>query len=235
MVLILDSPAAMGPTCRYTDADVFLTLEFLADGRSTGRGILMKHLEIGEGSVRSLLDVMRDLDLVRISRRGVAITPGGEALLDGLGMRSVDVEVGKYAVGRNRYGIVVEDVSEKVFNGIDQRNAGYRAGGDGCTTWVMRDGDLMMLPNWNVDENDPALARLLRGGAAMADGDVLIVGGGETRRKAMLAASAAALDLVRRRILGDLSRFRPSVTILITRKSGIPSSEAMARQPWPLS
>ena len=234
MVLILDAPV-MGPGCRYTDSDVFLILEFLSDGRCAGRGVLMRHLDIGEGSVRGLLNLMRDLGLVKIERCGVSITGGGMSLLNELGMRSVGIDAGKYAVGRNQYGVVVGNVSEKVFNGIDQRNAGYRAGGDGCTTLVMRDGSLIMLPNWNIDENDPDAAFRIRDGTRMTDGDTLIFGGGETRRKAMLAACSAALDLVRRRILGTMATPSSSLTSLITENSGIPSSEAMARHPWPRS
>lgn len=234
MVLILDAPV-MGPGCRYTDSDVFLVLEFLSDGRCAGRGVLMKHLDIGEGSVRGLLNLLRNLDLVDVERCGVRITGGGMSLLNGLGMRSVGIDAGKYAVGRSQYGIVVGNVSEKVFNGIDQRNAGYRAGGDGCTTLVMRNGSLIMLPNWNIDENDPDAAFQIRDGARMADGDTLIFGGGETRRKAMLAACSAALDLVRRRILGTTEMPSSSLTSPITENSGIPSSEAMARHPMPRS
>lgn len=71
-----------------------------------------------------------------------------------------------------------------------------RSGGSGCTTWVMRGGRLLMAPEWDVDANDPRSAAAIRGSVSMAEGDVLVIGGGPTRRAARAAAVGAALSLV---------------------------------------
>lgn len=41
-------------------------------------------------------------------------------------MRAVEISVPAFVLGRFHQGVVVREASEKVFNGIDQRNAGIR-------------------------------------------------------------------------------------------------------------
>ncbi|WP_400242416.1 DUF4443 domain-containing protein [Methanomethylophilus alvi] len=116
--------------------------------------------------------------------------------LESLGMRTFEMDAGRYVIGEHSQGILVSGASEKVFNGIDQRDAGIRAGGDGCTTWVVTSGGIIMLPDWNMDDKDPGFAAALRISARPIDGDVLIIGGGNSRRLAMIASATAALELL---------------------------------------
>lgn len=195
MVLILSDPKG-GPACRFSDSDVLFILDFLSDGKEVGRSKIAKHMEIGEGSVRSILDTLSDHDLIRTRQTGVSISRRGRELLDTLGIRSVDVRIPTYVLGKHQHAVVVRDASERVFNGIEQRNIGIRAGGDGCTTWVMERGRIIMLPNWDMDDHEPRLSAMIRGRTGMRDGDVLIIGGGDSRHLAMMAAGDAALQLV---------------------------------------
>lgn len=195
MVLILKVDDR-GPSCRFTDADVLFLLDFLSDGKAVGRGRLSTHLDIGEGSIRTLLEILESFELICIRQNGVSITDGGMELLKTLGIKVVSVDVPAYVLGKHQQGVIVENASEKVFNGIEQRNAGIRAGGDGCTTWIMEDDRIIMLPNWDVDDNDPQVAVAIRNATNMRNGDVLIIGGGSTERIAKRAAGLAALELV---------------------------------------
>ena len=60
----------------------------------------------------------------------------------------------------------------------------------------MEDDRIIMLPNWDVDDNDPQVAVAIRNATNMRNGDVLIIGGGSTERIAKRAAGLAALELV---------------------------------------
>lgn len=195
MVLILDCKKN-GSGCLFSDSDVFYLLDYLSDGKRVGRSRISDHLGIGEGSTRSLLNILSEYEIVSVRQTGVALDKNGRELLSSLGMRAVDITIPAFVLGKYQQGVVVRDASEKVFNGIDQRNAGIRAGGDGCTTWVMNGNRLVMLPNWDMDEHEPRLSSYIRGTTGMVDGDVLIVGGGYSRYVARSAAGDAALQLV---------------------------------------
>lgn len=181
---------------RFSDSDVFFLLDRLRNGEYIGRIRIADYIGIGEGSIRSLLTLLEEKGMISISKAGVSITDTGIQLLEGLGMRSVDIFVPGYVLGAFQQGVVVNNAANKVFNGIEQRNCGIRAGGDGCTTWAMEGGVLNMLPDWNVDMENPEMARMIREKTAMNDGDVLIIGGGQTHHLAMMAVGAASLELI---------------------------------------
>lgn len=181
---------------RFTDADAFLLLEMVSRNHGMSRRELSRSLGLGEGSVRTLVEKLKESDLLCVKQTGITIRPQGSEILRSLGMRTVEISVGEYVMGDHQFGAIVNDSSEKVFNGIDQRNIVIRTGGEGCTTWVNRDGRTIMLPDWDVDIHDPSLSKTIRDNAKMGDGDVLIVAGGDTERVAMISAVTAALDLV---------------------------------------
>ena len=195
MVLLLETNVT-GPSCKFTDSDVFLYLDRVSKSNRVSRRDISEYLGIGEGSVRTLTEMMRDIGFIDVKQTGISLRPAGAELLKALGLRTVDISVGKYVIGANQFGVVLNNMAEKVFNGIDQRNAGLRVGGDGCTTWICDSGSIIMLPDWNVDEHDPTLSLTIRRKAAPGDGDVLIVGGGHTKRLAMISAVSAALDII---------------------------------------
>ncbi len=183
-------------TQRFTDADAFLLLEMVSKNHGMSRRELSRSLGLGEGSIRTLVEKLKESDLLCVKQTGITIRPQGSEILRSLGMRTIRISVGEYVMGDHQFGAIVNDSSEKVFNGIDQRNIVIRTGGEGCTTWVNRDGRTIMLPDWDVDIHDPSLSKTIRDNAKMGDGDVLIVAGGDTKRVAMISAVTAALDLV---------------------------------------
>lgn len=195
MVLLLENQIG-GPMGRFSDSDVFFLLDRLRDGEHIGRIRIAEYIGIGEGSIRSLLALLDEKRMISITKAGVRITDTGKELLDGLGIRSVDIFIPGYVLGAFQQGVIVKGAANKVFNGIEQRNCGIRAGGDGCTTWAMEGDVLNMLPDWNVDMENPELAKTIREKTDMKDGDVLIIGGGQSRHLAMMAAGAASLELV---------------------------------------
>jgi hypothetical protein len=194
-MLILDNHKC-GPMYRFTDSDVVYLLDQLSDGRRMSRSSAKDFLELGEGSARKLVDMLKEYYLVDVKQTGMTIKPGGKNLLNSLGIKILKIQVPYYVIGNYQQGVLVKNALERVFNGIEQRNTGIRAGGDGCTTWVMKDGFLIMLPDWDVDREDPQLSEKIRNSVNMDDGDVLIIGGGDTIRLARAAAIDAALGLI---------------------------------------
>ena len=69
------------------------------------------------------------MGLVSVRQAGIGITSEGRMFLESLGMRTFEMDAGRYVIGEHSQGILVSGASEKVFNGIDQRDAGIRAGG----------------------------------------------------------------------------------------------------------
>ena len=192
---IMDIPA-FGPMFRFTDANVYYFLYLLADGKRLGRKKLAELVGVGEGSMRRILEKFRDWNFVSIKQTGISITKAGLNFLDQLPLRLIDVNLGDSVKGDFSQGVIVYGVSSKIVNGMQQRDAGIKAGAEGCTTIVIRDGKLMIPPDWNMDEKTPELAYKIRKDSGITPDDAIIVGSGASKIVAIEAALNAAFELI---------------------------------------
>ena len=192
---IMDIPA-FGPMFRFTDANVYYALYVLSDGKRIGRKKLAEEAGVGEGSMRRILDKFREWNFVQIKQTGISITKAGLVFLDQIPVRLIDVDLQGSVVGDFTQGVIVYGASSKIVNGMQQRDAGIKAGAEGCTTIVIRDGKLMIPPDWNMDEQTPELAYKIRKDTGITADDVIIVGGGSSTIPAAAAVLNAAFELV---------------------------------------
>ncbi|AGI85214.2 hypothetical protein MMALV_04720 [Candidatus Methanomethylophilus alvi Mx1201] len=192
---IMDIPA-FGPMFRFTDANVYYALYVLSDGKRIGRKKLAEEAGVGEGSMRRILDKFREWNFVQIKQTGISITKAGLVFLDQIPVRLIDVDLQGSVVGDFTQGVIVYGASSKIVNGMQQRDAGIKAGAEGCTTIVIRDGKLMIPPDWNMDEQTPELAYKIRKDTGITADDVIIVGGGSSKIAAVEAVLNAAFELV---------------------------------------
>ena len=189
---IIDEPQ-FGPMFRFNDANVYWSLHLLSDGRRMGRKRLADEVGVGEGSMRRIIDTLKEWDFINIKQTGITITKAGLSFLEQIPIRPVDIFVEGSVAGACQQGVLVLGGAEKVVNGMEQRDAGIKVGADGCTTIVIRDGVLMIPPDWNMDEKTPELAYKIRKEIGMTQSDALIIGGGETQALATEAAITPAL------------------------------------------
>ena len=192
---IMDVPQ-YGPMFRFSDANIYWALYLLSDGRRVGRKKLSEMVGIGEGSMRRIIDTLKEWDFIIIKQTGITITKAGKVFLSQIPIKVVDVDLGESTVGDYSQSVLVLGVSEKVHNGMQQRDAGIKVGATGCTTVVIRDGVLMIPPDWNIDERSPDLAYSIRKETGITQNDVIIVGSANTKILAIEAAINAAFELI---------------------------------------
>ncbi len=191
---IIDEPQ-FGPMFRFNDANVYWALHVLSSGRRIGRKKLAEEIGVGEGSMRRIIDTLKEWDFILIKQTGITITKTGQAFLQQMPIKVLDIHLEGSVVGQYQQAILVLGCADKVVNGMEQRDAGIKVGADGCTTLVIRDGKLMVPPDWNMDEEDPEMAYKIRKESGMTQSDALIIGGADTRAAAIEAAVSAALQL----------------------------------------
>ncbi|NLU45727.1 MAG: hypothetical protein GXX87_02135 [Euryarchaeota archaeon] len=186
-----------GPMFRFSDADIYWALHILSDGRRMGRKKLSDAIGIGEGSMRRIIETLREWEFIEIRQTGISITKNGLAFLRQIPIEIVDVPaIHGSVVGEHWQGVLVFNVKDKIDNGMQQRDAGIKAGASGCTTIVIRDGHLMIPPDWILDEKDPDVARAIRHGTRITEEDAIIIGSGDSKAVAIEAAINAAFELI---------------------------------------
>ena len=189
---IIDEPQ-FGPMFRFNDANVYWALHLLSDGRRMGRKRLAEEVGVGEGSMRRIIDTLKEWEFILIKQTGITITKAGQSFLNQIPIRPVDLNLKDSVMGEFQQAVLVLGVADKVNNGMEQRDEGIKVGATGCTTVVLRDGVLSIPPDWNLDENDPAHAMKIRKEIGMTQNDIIIIGGGNTQSVAVEAAVSAAL------------------------------------------
>ncbi len=146
--------------------------------------------------MRTIIEYLRELDMIDVRQTGVKITRHGNAFLSELPIKMANIGQGSIAVGKECVAVQMSNNGDKIRMGVEQRDSAIMAGAEGATTLVVRDGKLIVPPDYVIDEQDPALAKLLRSTFNVREGDAIIIGTASTVSKAEDGALAAAFDLL---------------------------------------
>jgi biotin operon repressor len=185
---------ALGRNCRYSDARIYYLLYHLDKHGVTSREDLANELDVSEGTVRKMLTILKKWGVISISYAGVDVTPHGRTILDAIPINIFAPPISNYVIGRYQSAVVVKGVSDKVTDGIQQRNNAIIAGARGASVFKMEGGMLIMPPKWNMDDKDPVFAGSIRS-AGVRDGDVVIITGARDDVTALMTSITAALDM----------------------------------------
>ena len=179
----------------FCDADAMYVLCALRNKQYMGRTQICRMLGLGLSSTRSLIAQMESDGMVGTSRRGVNITPFGQELLKALPIEPIDLgPTPKFVLGKFTQALRVPGMGDQVPNGLQQVRTATLMGATGCTTWIVKNG-LLMLPPHMIPMTDYGSEFLkIKESAELVEGDVLLACGADTKRKAMVSAMYVALD-----------------------------------------
>ncbi len=192
MELIVDSRS--GPASRYSDAYLFMVLDSLHRNGCMSRKALVDDIGLGEGSVRSMLNVLKSWRWIEVNRAGSTLTEFGKASFEGFGIRYVDFCDRKYVLGGCQQAVIVAGAASKVTNGMAQRDLAVMNGAIGASVFVMRDGKILFPTIWDMDEGDPEAAGRIRA-TGLKEGDALVVVGSDDPLRSKAAAAAVGLAM----------------------------------------
>jgi predicted transcriptional regulator len=194
-VRLIDRPK-YGPLFRFGDYHVYKALSVLSDGRRKGRKAIADRVGVGEGSMRTIVEYLRDEDLIDISQTGIKISRKGQDFLNRLPIQVHKLEVSDIILGGVAVAVLVKGMAFKIKSGMEQRDQAIKAGADGATTIIVKDGRLYVPVDFNLDIERPEIAWAIRNQFDVSDGDVVIVGTSAILQKAEEGALAAAFELL---------------------------------------
>ena len=178
----------------FSEAHMWRTL-FILDSEVTGRKKLVKHLGVGEGSVRTILKRLTAEGLLSSSKQGHGLSEAGrlriESMLSKMS-KPARFDSGGLVAGCQSL-IIVYGVGGRVGGAVPLRDVALKAGADGAVILVYDGG--LRFPDSGMDLKDysQALERFAK--VALRDGDVAVVGFGKTQETAEDGAVAVALEL----------------------------------------
>ncbi|MEM4483472.1 MAG: DUF4443 domain-containing protein [Candidatus Methanomethylicia archaeon] len=141
-----------GPTPKIDLEDLAIALIMISRGGVIGRYRLSDAIGIPQGTVRGIMKRFSENKLIKIDARGCEITSEGEKALkeyfDDVGIEFFNVygenEFKFLAPGKVKALVIVRDKLDKVTNGLKQRDEAVRAGAQGATTIILRNGEIII-------------------------------------------------------------------------------------------
>jgi predicted transcriptional regulator len=192
---------APGPSTLFTAADVFFALELMAE-KPIGRNKLARKLEVGEGTVRTIINRLRNSSLIVTSKEGCNLTNKGLAVwkhFAELFPKRVELGETELTNAKYNYAFLVKDSGHKVKSGIEQRDAAIVAGAKRAAIMVFKQGHLTIESVSNrLEQQFPAAADQILTAVSPADNDVVVLVGADTMGKAKHGAFAASWTLIER-------------------------------------
>jgi hypothetical protein len=177
---------------------VYKTLQLIETRGHTSRDLLCKELNLGEGSIKTLVKHLIMQNMIETSNAGTKMSDKGKKFFAEL-HSSIPAECRipkcSIAIGKFNHVILLKNLGSAIKLGIEQRDAAIKAGGIGATTLLFRKGKFIM-PSTNIDSlrKEPKIHKLLIEELNPKDNDVVIIASSdEEGRIAELSAKSAAL------------------------------------------
>jgi len=195
----LTKEKAPGPTPTFQIFHSIKALELISH-TPIGRVMLAKKLGIGEGATRTLIERLKNEQIISISKSGCALTGKGVELwkrIEKAIPSKMELEKSKLTLSTCNVAILVKGKANRVKLGMEQRDAAFLAGAKGATTLVMKKGKLTM-PSEETDiiETAPETHKKIIGSLKPREEDVIVIGSADTCDKAEYGAIAAAWTLL---------------------------------------
>jgi biotin operon repressor len=190
---------APGPSTMFTAAHVFFSLELMSE-KAIGRNKLAKKLEVGEGTVRTIINRLRKAGLIVTSKEGCRLTSQGVAIwkkFEELFPKSAEIGETELTYAEYNYAILVKDSGHKVKSGIEQRDAAIVAGANRAVIMVFRGGHLIIESVSNsLEQRFPSVMKQVLTILQPEENGVIVLVGATTLWKAKQGAFAASWTLI---------------------------------------
>ena len=191
----LSSEKAPGPSPSFSMFHLLHAIELISE-KTIGRSKLAENLKVGEGAVRTVINRLKDADLVATSKSGCILTNEGSRLLreyKSIVKKKIEIAKNELTLADYNFAILIKDRGHKVRSGVEQRDAAVMAGAKGATTIMFKEGRLK-IPSVSDDvaKDFPNAANQIVRLLKPEKNDVIIIGSADSLGKAEYGTLAAA-------------------------------------------
>ncbi|MCJ7763215.1 DUF4443 domain-containing protein [Candidatus Bathyarchaeota archaeon] len=190
---------APGPSTTFSVAHIFCALELIAE-KPIGRNKLAEKLNVGEGAIRTIINHLKDADLIVTSKNGCILTAKGLGTwkkFEEFFPKRGEIEKTELTTAEHNYAFLVKNSGHKVKSGIEQRDAAIVAGAKRAVVIVSKSGHLSIESvSSDIAKEFPKAANQILKVTQPEDNDVIVIAGADVLQKAKHAAFAASWALL---------------------------------------
>ncbi len=193
------SEKAPGPSITFSMFHIFYALELIAK-KPIGRNKLAEKLNVGEGTIRTIISRLKDANLIVTSKEGCSLTDKGLNIwkqFEEFFPKRAEVGKTELTTSEYNYAFLVKNSGDKIKSGIEQRDAAIMGGARRAIVIVSKDSHLAIesISN-NLEKEFPKAANQILKNLEPKDNDVIIIAGADTLLKAKRGAFAASWILL---------------------------------------
>lgn len=190
---------APGPSPTFSVLHVLHAIELIAE-KEIGRGKLADKLKVGEGAARTIINRLKETELISTSKVGCALTDKGLRLWNEYRLifnKKIEIGKNELTLANCNFAILAKNCGHQIKSGLEQRDAALMAGAKGATTVLYKDGCLI-IPSVSDDavRDFPEAANQIIESLQPEENDVIVIGSADGLEKAEYGALAAAWTLI---------------------------------------
>lgn len=188
-----------GPSPTFSMFHVFYALELISE-KPIGRNRLAKQLQVGEGAIRTIINHLKEANLIATSRQGCNLTEKGLILwkkIEKIFPNRTEVKRTILNNSKHNFAFLVKDRGQKVKTGIVQRDAAIMGGAKRAIAIVVKEKKLAIKSvSEDIERDFPFDSKKLLENLSPENNDVIIVAGADSLIKAKRGAFAASWILL---------------------------------------
>jgi len=183
-----------GPIPKFTDYHVWKAVMLFDTEFPLGRKKLSSLLNIGEGSTRSIINILNEMKYIQIDRSGILLTKKGEQFKNSIYFDVAEVSATDITINTCDCAVRIPHAAKRITFGCEERDIAIKTGATGATTLVCKNGKLMFPgSDYPVSEN---MEKTLREKFQISNDDVIIIGTADNYEAAECGAVSAALNVI---------------------------------------
>ncbi len=183
-------------TALYEDVHVLRAIMLIGNG-PIGRKRLVKELNLGEGSVRTLIGRLRYLSIITEERHGCTLTEKGARLLNVI-MDHIELEhLALTGDHPHEVYVIVRGGASHVEKGLQERDNTIKKGAEGALVVSAYGGKIWFPSLTNLSAEYPQFAEKVKG-TGIRDGDIMIISWGSSMLNAENGALYSAIELMKK-------------------------------------
>lgn len=183
-----------GPIPKFSDYHLWKALMLLDTEVPLGRKKLSSLLDIGEGSTRTIINILNEQKYIQIDRSGILLTQKGNKFKDSVYFDVAPVITSEVTINTCDCAVRIPFAANRITYGCEERDIAIKSGATGATTLICKNGSLIFPgSDYPVSKN---IERTLRERFQIGNNDVIIIGTSSNPQEAECGAVSAALNVI---------------------------------------
>ena len=183
-----------GPIPKYTDYHIWKAVMLFDTEYPLGRKKLSSLLGIGEGSTRSIINILEDMKYIQINRSGILLTGKGLQFKNTIFFDVYRVSTSEVTINTCDCAVRIPRAAKRITFGCEERDVAIKSGATGATTLICKNGKLLF-PGSDYPVSD-YIEKALRDKFQIGNDDVIIIGTADNPADAECGAVSAAINVI---------------------------------------